>query len=61
MKLPRTRNFYIGLALLALVLVVLANAHLVIVASTSQPVCVEHVKPGDMPSPQRFSAAGTAC
>ena len=59
MRLPRGRAFYLALALLALAIVALANAHLVMVAGTSQPPCVKHSKPGEAAG--RFGAAGSAC
>jgi hypothetical protein len=37
-----------------------ANAHLVYVAVTSQPACVDHVRTGD-PARGGFSAAASAC
>ncbi|MFA7588599.1 MAG: hypothetical protein WCY11_20840 [Novosphingobium sp.] len=62
MMLPRSRAFYITLALLALAIVVLANAHLVKVAASSQPECVEHVRPGEAgTAANRFGAARSAC
>ncbi len=62
MRLPRSRGFYLILALAALGGVLLANAHLVYVASTSQPECVEHVK-GDagVKAPGVFGAAKSSC
>lgn len=54
MRLPGSRRFYVMLALVALGAVLLANAHLVYVASTSQPQCVEHAG-GD------FGAAKPSC
>src|SRR3546814_7290801 len=44
MRLPRSRGFFLALTGLALAVVLLANAHLVYVASTSQPECVPHVR-----------------
>lgn len=41
---------------------VLANAHLVYVAVSSQPECVDHLKAGDVASgPGQFSAAKPSC
>ena len=37
-----------------------ANAHLVYVAVTSQPDCVDHLRPGEHAT-GRFSAAKSAC
>jgi hypothetical protein len=53
------RNIWLGLVLLALVLVAIANAHLVYVAVASQSECVEHLKTagGD----GRYRAAKPAC
>ncbi|HWM48327.1 MAG TPA: hypothetical protein VNR11_15590 [Xanthobacteraceae bacterium] len=53
-----------ALVLLALGLLVIlgANAHLLYVATTSQPDCVGHVRLGDAPAaPATFSAAKSAC
>jgi hypothetical protein len=57
-----SRQLVVGLIGAALFVVILANAHLVYVASKSQPRCVEHTKVGD-PEAQRgaFSAAGSSC
>lgn len=41
-------------------LLVAANAHLVYVAATSQPECVEHLRVGEG-SNQQFSAAKSSC
>jgi len=39
-----------------------ANAHLLYIAVTSQPVCVEHVRSGDGDARSgAFGAAGSAC
>jgi len=39
-----------------------ANGHLVYVAMTSQPDCVDHIRQGEMSAMQsRFSAARSAC
>lgn len=47
---------------LGLLLLAAANGHLVYVAMTSQPDCVDHVRRGDTAIPQaRFSAARSAC
>lgn len=62
MNLLRSRVFYAAFALLALVLFVVANVHFVTVAGTSQPGCVEHVRPGQTGAAQQgFSAAGSSC
>ena len=51
----------VGLSLLAaLLLLVAANAHLVYVAVTSQPDCVDHVRQGDA-NKASFRAAKSSC
>ena len=61
---PRTRTrtrAIVGLLVLAAVLLLIgANAHLVYVAMTSQPDCVDHVRPGEARS-GAFRAAKSAC
>ncbi len=59
MMLPSGRALYIALALLALAIAALANAHLVMVAGTTQPPCVKHNKPGEAAG--GFGAAGSTC
>ena len=44
-----------------LLLVLLANSHLVYVAFVSQPDCVPHVRQGKPASEGGFSAAKSAC
>ncbi|TXL82253.1 hypothetical protein FHP25_00710 [Vineibacter terrae] len=45
-----------------LLLVVLANAHLVYVAVTSQPDCVTHLRAGERAAdPGQFRAAKSSC
>ncbi|HZV17826.1 MAG TPA: hypothetical protein VFF84_03945 [Sphingobium sp.] len=62
MRLPRSRAFFLALAGIALAVVLLANAHLVYVATSSQPPCVPHVQAGDAASPATsFSAAKPSC
>jgi hypothetical protein len=60
----RTRTV-VGLSVLAAVLLLAgANAHLVYVAVTSQPDCVDHVREGDVAKgqvPGSFRAAKSAC
>ena len=57
---PRVRTL-VGLFVLAIVLLLIgANAHLVWVAVTSQPDCVDHARPGDG-SNGSFRAAKSAC
>lgn len=62
MRLPRSRCFYLVLAGGALVVILLANAHLVYVASTSQPDCVAH-RMGDavQKGSGTFGAAKSSC
>ena len=52
-----------GLAVaVGIALLVLANAHLVYVAVSSQPECVDHLKAGEaVPGPGQFSAAKPSC
>lgn len=60
----KTRGLTIvGAAVVAgLLFVLLANFHLVYVAVTSQPECVEHIKADVAPAPAgSFSAAKSAC
>jgi hypothetical protein len=61
-RLPRSRGFYFLLAGIALAAILLANAHLVYVASTSQPECVAHAKAdGTIRAPGTFGAANSSC
>jgi len=55
------RALTIGGALAALLLVVLANVHLVYVSLESQPECVAHVKPGTRGDSGAWSAARSSC
>ncbi|PKP72066.1 MAG: hypothetical protein CVT83_01860 [Alphaproteobacteria bacterium HGW-Alphaproteobacteria-5] len=49
-------------AAVGLLIVLLANAHLVYVAVTSQPDCVDHIRSSEVPAPAgSFSAAKSAC
>ncbi len=62
MRLPRSRRFFLALAGVALLGVLLANAHLVYVATSSQPPCVPHVRAGDSAAAALpFSAARPSC
>lgn len=54
------RTLAIGAAVLATVLVLLANVHLVYVALQSQPECVAHLKPGT-DGDGAYSAARSSC
>jgi hypothetical protein len=58
--MPR-RTIVAGAVALALIVVVLANIHLVNVAIQSQPDCVAHVKPGTDGERGAYSAAQSAC
>ncbi|AMK21572.1 hypothetical protein [Sphingobium sp. TKS] len=61
MTAPSRRSIVI-LCGIALVVVLLANAHLVYVATSSQPRCVAHAKAGEQPvSPGVFTAAQPSC
>ena len=62
MMAGRARALVVGLVGAVLLVVILANAHLVYVAQKSQPRCVEHTKAGAT-EPRRgaFSAAGSSC
>lgn len=59
---PRTKTkiwFLVGLALL---LLLIANGHLVYLAMTSQPECVAHVRQGEgLAQPGHYSAAQSSC
>ena len=62
MRLARSRAFIVGMAGVALLVAILANAHLVYVATTSQPACVPHVKAGGPETRAgAFSAAQPSC
>ena len=58
----RTTRWTIGLLVAGgLLLVAGANAHLVYVAVTSQPDCLQHVRSGGDARPGQFSVAKSAC
>jgi hypothetical protein len=57
----RARLFAISLIGGGVLLVLLANAHLVYVATTSQPACVAHTRPGEGAAPGQYSASQSAC
>lgn len=62
MRLLRSRAFYVCLALVASIILMLANIHLVMVAGSSQPACVEHARPGEPATVATgFSAAQSSC
>jgi hypothetical protein len=50
--------FFVGLALL---LLLVANGHLVYVAMTSQPECVTHIRQGEAFAQGQYSAAQSSC
>ena len=65
---PRDRSLRLWLLIAAaLALVVVANAHLVYVATISQPACVAHIRQGDVRQGEggaargSFSAAQSSC
>ncbi len=55
------RTLAIGAAVVATLLVVLANVHLVYVSLQSQPECVAHLKPGTGGADGAYSAARSSC
>ena len=55
------RTLAVGGAVVAALLVLLANAHLVYVSVQSQPDCVAHLKPGGHGESGVYSAAGSSC
>ncbi len=62
MRLPRSRGFYVTLAIAALGAILVANAHLVYVASNSQPQCVAHARAdGTVKGAGVFGAAKSSC
>lgn len=57
-----SRKFFIWVTALAMVVVLMANAHLIYVAASSEPACIPHVRNGEpAQTPGRFSAATTSC
>lgn len=59
---PSSQRAVLWLAAIAgLILVSVANAHLVYVAMRSQPDCVPHVRVGEGGSGRGFGAAASAC
>ncbi len=60
MTVPR-RLLVIGTVAIALLVVVLANVHLVYVSMQSQPDCVAHLKPGAADETGAYSAAKSSC
>jgi hypothetical protein len=63
MRRTRRATLWVGLLIASgLVLVAAANAHLVYLASRSQPSCVAHLRPGETTNqPGRFAAADSSC
>ncbi len=62
MSPARARSLVIVLVVLAIAGVLVANAHFLLMAETSQPACVAHVKGGDrVAQPGAFSAARSSC
>lgn len=55
------RSLAIGAAVVATLIVVLANVHLVYVSMQSQPDCVAHLKPGTGDANGTYSAARSSC
>ncbi|MDI1229451.1 MAG: hypothetical protein PSY14_17375 [bacterium] len=54
------KNLVIGFAIVTCVLIVGANAHFVYLASTTQPDCVAHKKPGS-DIDRGYAAAKSSC
>jgi hypothetical protein len=62
MRRVKTRPFVWAAIGAGLLLVLIANSHLVYVAITSQPECVAHVRQGEGdPAHGKFSAARSSC
>jgi hypothetical protein len=60
----KKRNLFVivSAVVAGLLVVLLANAHLVYVAVTSQSDCVDHIQTGVTPAPEgSFSAASSSC
>ena len=49
------------LVALAIAMVLAANAHLIYVATMSEPACVDHLRPGEARTARQFSAAESSC
>lgn len=62
-KQPRPRRIRLWLLLVAIAAIVVgANAHLIYVATTSQPACVTHLRQGQGDAARGlFSAAQSSC
>ena len=62
MCMPKRKGAICLLVGLTLLLLVVANGHLVYVAMTSQPDCVAHIRQGEgNGAHERFSAARSSC
>ena len=58
----RTKLLAIVLVGSGALLMLIANAHLVYVATRSEPACVPHLRPSESPAPAtQYSAAQSAC
>jgi hypothetical protein len=58
----RTRIWLLAALALAVAVVLGANAHLVYVATMSEPACVDHLRPGQANAERgQFSAAQSSC
>ena len=55
------RTVVVGAIAVALVVVLLANVHLVYAAIRSQPDCIAHLKPGVGGESGTYSAAQSSC
>ena len=49
------------LVALAIAVVLAANAHLIYVATMSEPACVDHLRPGEARTTRQFIAAESSC
>lgn len=58
---PSGKLIVVAVVTAGLLLLAGANAHLLYVATTSQPDCVDHVKPGETSRGGMFSAAKSSC
>lgn len=58
---PSSKRTVVAVVAAGLLLLAGANAHLLYVAISSQPDCVDHVKPGETSRGGTFSAAKSSC
>ncbi len=58
---PSSKWTVVAVVAAGLLLLAGANAHLLYVAISSQPDCVDHVKPGETSRGGTFSAAKSSC